>query len=71
MTAASVNQLLGDVLNVMVEWCPFLKGGNLVGRRRALLSSEALEGKQQQKKKINKRAIRNGFMRQSKASQPI
>lgn len=69
MTAASVNHLLGDVLNVMVEWCPFLKGGNLVGRRRALLSSEALEGKQ--KKKINKRAIRNGFMRQSKASQPI
>lgn len=51
VTAASVNHLLGDVLNVMVEWCPFLKGGNLVGRRRALLSSEALEGKQKKNQK--------------------
>lgn len=26
VTAASVNHLLADVLNVMDEWCPFLKG---------------------------------------------
>lgn len=41
------------------------QGGNWVGRRGEL-SSEALESKQE-----NKRAIRNGFVRQSKASEPI